>query len=56
MHQNGNVYYGLKSGCRVYVIIQKCSRKKLNRAEKELIGYFNATASLNMTRGGAPKR
>ena len=55
-HGNGNVYYGLKSGCRVYVIIIKCRRKKLNQAEKELIDYFDATASLNMTRGGAPGR
>ena len=55
-HGNGNVYYGLKSGCKVFVIIQKCNKKKLNQAEKELIGYFNATASLNRTRGGAAKR
>lgn len=55
-HGNGNVYYGLKSGCKVYVVIQKCSRKKLNQAEKDLISYFNSTDSLNMTRGGAAKR
>ena len=55
-HGNGNVYYGLRSGCRVYVIITKCSRKKLNSREKELIEYFNATASLNMTRGGSARR
>ena len=45
---NGNVYYGVKSGCKVYVIIIKCPAKKLNRNEKELIEYLNATASLNM--------
>ncbi len=55
-HGNGNVYYGLKSGCKVYVIIQKCSKRKLNQAEVELIRYFKATTSLNMTRGGAPVR
>lgn len=55
-HGNGNVYFGLKSGCKVYIIISKCSRKKLNKAEKDLIAYFNATSSLNMTRGGSPKR
>ena len=55
-HGNGNVYFGLKSGCKVYVLIRRCSRKKLNKAEKELIEYFNATSSLNRTRGGAPKR
>ena len=55
-HGNGNVYFGLKSGCKVYIIITKCSRKKLNKAEKDLIAYFNATSSLNMTRGGSPKR
>lgn len=55
-HGNGNVYYGLKSGCKVYVLIQKCRKKKLNQAEKELIAYFHATSSLNMTKGGAPKR
>ncbi len=53
---NGNVYYGLKSGCKIFVIIQKCRKKKLNRAEIELIEYFQATSSLNMTRGGAVKR
>ena len=53
---NGEVYYGLKSGCRVFVLIAKCSRKKLNRREKELIAYFDATGSLNMTRGGAASR
>lgn len=53
---NGNVYYGLKSGCRTYVIIEKCRKKKLNQAEIDLIRYFRATDSLNMTRGGAAKR
>ena len=55
-HGNGDVYYGLRSGCKIYVIITKCSRKKLNRTEKELIGHFNATSSLNMTRGGSARR
>ncbi|MBQ9031619.1 MAG: GIY-YIG nuclease family protein [Parasporobacterium sp.] len=55
-HGNGNVYYGLKSGCRVYLIICKLRRRKLNRAEKELIDYFHATSSLNMTRGGSARR
>jgi len=55
-HGNGDVYYGLRSGCRVYVVIEKCSKKKLNKAEKELIEYFDATASLNMTKGGAARR
>ncbi len=55
-HGNGDVYYGLKSGCRVYIVIQKCRKKKLNLAEKELISYFRATDSLNMTRGGAVQR
>ena len=55
-HGNGNVYYSLKSGCKVYVIIQKCSKSKLNKAEIDLIEYFHATKSLNMTRGGAPSR
>lgn len=55
-HGNGNVYYGLKSGCRIYVLIARCRKKKLNQSEKELIQYFNATNSLNMTRGGAPRR
>ena len=55
-HGNGDVYYGLKSGCKVFVIIEKCSRKKLNKAEKELIGYFDATSSLNVTRGGSARR
>ena len=55
-HGNGDVYYGLKSGCKVYVVIEKCSRKKLNKAEKELIEYFDATASLNVTRGGSARR
>ena len=55
-HGNGDVYYGLKSGCRVYVIIEKCSKKKLNQAEKELIRYFDATTSLNATRGGSARR
>lgn len=55
-HGNGNVYYGLKSGCKVYVIIAKCKRKKLNVYERELIEYFHATMSLNMTKGGAAKR
>ena len=55
-HGNGNVYYSLKSGCKVYVLIEKCSRKKLNRNEIDLINYFQATESLNMTRGGAAKR
>ena len=53
---NGNVYYGLKSGCKVYVLIEKCSRRKLNRNEIDLIHYFKATNSLNMTRGGAARR
>ena len=53
---NGNVYYGLKSGCRVYIVIQKCRKKKLNQAEIDLIEYFQATSSLNATRGGAAKR
>lgn len=53
---NGNVYYGLKSGCRVYVVIQKCRRKKLNEEEINLIRHFKSTDSLNMTRGGAIKR
>ena len=55
-HGNGDVYYGLRSGCKVYVIIIKCSRKRLNIREKELIEYFNATSSLNMTRGGSARR
>ena len=55
-HGNGDVYYGLKSGCKVYVIIVKCRRKKLNQAEKELIEYFDATSSLNVTRGGSARR
>lgn len=55
-HGNGNVYFGLKSGYKVYIIITKCRRKKLNQAEKDLIEYFHATSSLNMTRGGAPRR
>ena len=55
-HGNGDVYYGLKSGCKVFVVIEKCSRKKLNKAEKELIGYFDATSSLNVTKGGSARR
>ena len=55
-HGNGDVYFGRKSGCKVYLIITKCSRKKLNKAEKDLIAYFNATSSLNVTKGGSPKR
>lgn len=55
-HGNGNVYYGLRSGCRIYVLIRKCSKKKLNRNEKALIEYFDATSSLNMTRGGGARR
>ena len=55
-HGNGDVYYGLKSGCRIYVIIIKCSKKKLNIYEKELIEHFNATSSLNFTRGGSARR
>lgn len=55
-HGNGDVYYGRKSGCRIYVLITRCSRKRLNRAEKELIAYFHATKSLNMTRGGSARR
>ena len=55
-HGNGDVYYGLRSGCRIFVIIAKCSRRKLNRNEKELISYFNATSSLNMTGGGSARR
>lgn len=55
-HGNGDVYYGLKSGCKVYVLIQKCRKKKLNQAEIDLIQYFKATSSLNMTRGGAAQR
>ena len=55
-HGNGNVYYGLKSGCKVFVIIRKCRKKKLNQAEIELIDHFQATSSLNMTRGGAARR
>lgn len=53
---NGNVYYGLKSGCRVYVIIEKCRKKKLNAAEIDLIRYFKSTDSLNKTKGGAARR
>ena len=55
-HGNGDVYYGLKSGCKVYIVIQKCSKKKLNESEIDLIEYFEATQSLNVTRGGATKR
>ena len=55
-HGNGNVYYGLKSGCKLYIVITKCRKNKLNDAEKELIRYFNATSSLNMTRGGSARR
>ena len=55
-HGNGDVYYGLKSGCKVYIVIEKCRKKKLNSAEKELISYYHATESLNMTSGGALKR
>lgn len=55
-HGNGNVYFGAKSGCRVYVLIAPCKKKNLNRTEKELISYFDATSSLNKTRGGAARR
>ena len=55
-HGNGDVYYGLKSGCRVYIVIQKCSKKKLNENEIDLIEYFEATDSLNVTKGGSTKR
>jgi len=55
-HGNGEVYYGLRSGCKVYILIQKCRKKRLNQAEKELIAYFDATASINMTRGGSARR
>ena len=53
---NGNVYYGYRSGYKMYVIIRKCRKKKLNKAEIDLINYFGATDSINMTRGGAAKR
>ena len=55
-HGNGNVYYGLKSGCRMYILIAKCRKKKLNQAETDLIRHFHATSSLNMTRGGSARR
>ena len=54
-HGNGEVYYGLRSGCKVYILIRKCRRKKLNQYEKELIAYFDATSSINMTRGGSAR-
>lgn len=55
-HGNGDVYYGLKSGCKIYIVIQKCSKKKLNESEIDLIEYFEATDSLNVTRGGSARR
>lgn len=55
-HGNGEVYYGLRSGCKVCILIQKCNPKKLNDYEKELIAYFDATASINMTSGGSARR
>lgn len=55
-HGNGDVYYGLKSGCKVYIVIQKCNKKKLNESEIDLIEYFEATDSLNVTRGGSARR
>lgn len=55
-HGNGEVYYGLRSGCKVYILIAKCRKKKLNQTEKELISYFDATSSINMTRGGSARR
>ena len=55
-HGNGEVYYGLRSGCKVYILIQKCRQKKLNQYEKELIRFFDATSSINMTAGGSARR
>ena len=55
-HGNGEVYYGLRSGCKVYILIEKCRPKKLNQYEKELIAYFDATSSINMTTGGSARR
>lgn len=55
-HGNGEVYYGLRSGCKVCILIAKCRRSKLNLYEKELISYFNATSSINMTSGGSAER
>ena len=55
-HGNGEVYYGLRSGCKVFILIARCRRKKLNQSEKELIEYFDATSSINMTRGGSAAR
>lgn len=55
-HGNGDVYYGLRSGCKVFILIAKCRRKKLNQYEKELIAFFDATSSINMTAGGSARR
>lgn len=55
-HGNGEVYYGLRSGCRICILITKCRKKKLNQYEKELIEFFDATSSINMTTGGSAHR
>ncbi len=55
-HGNGDVYFEKKSGCKIYIVIQKCSKKKLNTSEIDLIEHFEATDSLNVTRGGSARR
>lgn len=50
---NGDVYADIKYGKYAYVQIIECSKKLLNRTEKQLIEEFGATKSYNKTKGGA---
>lgn len=55
-HGNGDVYADVREGRDVKVRIVPCERGGLNGLERELVAAFDATASYNRTRGGAPTR
>ena len=58
LHGNGNhgVHRAITQGKYVCFCIIPCPKKNLNQLEKRYIAAFNATNSLNKTRGGAKKQ
>lgn len=54
-HGNGDVYHAYKCRQYVYIVFYPCSKKEMNRKEKDLISAFNATKSFNRQKGGSKK-